>query len=104
MVALKTERRVFLWRMRFLPSPAEAVGQVTVNLEDVIGLLEAEWTGNRARVFLSESNRVLDDGDPAADEKNQLYIAEIKRDPKAEAVTILVNRGDPNAVSPSFID
>ena len=46
----------------------------------------------------------MDDGDTEADEKHQIYIADIKRNDEHKTVTLLINRGDPNAVSPAFID
>lgn len=104
MVALKSERRVFLWRVGLVPSPAEALGKVSITLEEVIGLLESMWTAKSARVFLSDTNRILEDDDEAADPKNQLYIADIRRSEDGSFVSILMNRGDPNAVSPSFIN
>lgn len=105
MVASTTERRVFLWHMVASPKPNEAIGKVAVTMDDTIGLLEAEWTAKRARVFLAkDSSRIVAEDDPKADPKNQIYIADMRRDAKAKTVTLLFNRGDPNTVSPGFID
>jgi len=110
MVALNTERRVFLWRIRPIASPHEANGadrasgdKVVVSLDEIIRLLEAEHSAGRGRVFLSDTGRILDD-DEEPDEKNRLYIAEIARDPNRGVITLLINRGDPNIASPSFIN
>jgi hypothetical protein len=102
MVALKTERRVFLWKLTPHSMPREAGKVVTLN--EIVMILEAELAAGKARVYLSSSASILEDGSPEADEKHQLYIAQIKRNADSETVTILINRGDPNAVSPAFID
>ncbi len=99
MAALKSERRVFLWRVSPVSKPAEAPRST---LEDIIGILEA--LGEDARVYLSEGSRVLDDDDEGRNPKNQLYIARIRRSVDPNTVTLLINRGDPTTVSPAFID
>lgn len=105
MVALSTERRVFLWHVHPTVKPNEAVDKVSVSLDDIVGLLEAEWTAGRARVFLApDTSRIISEDDPLANPKNQLYIADIYRDPANSTVTMLFNRGDPNTVSPGFIN
>jgi hypothetical protein len=106
MVALKTERRAYLWRMMPGVAPGEAAGDgKTGTLDEVISVLEAELSAGTARVHLTEGGRILEDDDPKRDDKNQLFIAEIKRhgDGK-QAITLLINRGDPDAVSPAFLD
>jgi hypothetical protein len=102
MVALKTERRVFLWRMRPHAEPEEAKKPVT--FAEILGILEGEFKAGHARAFLSPSGRFLDDTDPDKDEKNQLYIADIGHDPKTKTVVILVNRGDPEAVAAAYLN
>jgi hypothetical protein len=111
MVALKTERRVYLWHVSVRTSPPEAFGKKGVSvaaiaptLDDVIGILEAEVTGGRARVYLGSGGRLLEDDAVEVDEINQIYIAEIKRAADGETVTLLINRGDPAIVSPAFIN
>ena len=110
MVPLKNERRVFLWRMVAAASPPEALNAirttgeaVSVSMDEIISILEAELSGGRARMYLKGS-RLLDDDDPDRDEKSQIYIADIRRVPVTHTVTLLINRGDPNVVSPAFID
>ena len=102
MAALNSERRVYLWNV--LPKPNPSAAPVVVTLEEFIGILEAEFTGGRARVFLSEGARVLEDDDKDRDEKNQLYITDIRRSPEHEAITLLINRGDPNATATAYIN
>ena len=100
MVALRTERRVYLWRVWADTSLGGL--EKTASLDEIIGILEQEMVAKRARVYIS-SGRILDDSDPSRDEKNQIYIAGIKRDETAKTITLLFNRGDPDAVAPAFI-
>ncbi len=105
MVALRSERRVFLWRVTPRPVPIDS--KKTVTLEEILKYLEAAFAAkpeSTARAFLSDGGRILDDDDAQRDEKNQIYIAAIKRDPAKKTITFLVNRGDPNAAYPAFID
>lgn len=102
MVALKTERRAFMWRITPRPVPQESNQAVT--LDEIVKILEAEHAAKRARVYLGEGSRLIDDDDPGKDEKSQIYVAMIKRDDVQKVVTLLINRGDPNAVAQSFID
>lgn len=104
MVASPSERRIFLWHLAAEPKPNEAIGKASVTLEDIVGILEGEFTADRARVFLAtDSSRIVEEDDDKADPKNQLYIADIRRNAETKTVTILLNRGDPNTVSPGFI-
>lgn len=103
MVALRNERRVFLWHLFPQPAPAEA--KKTVTLDEIVKILEQEHTAGRARVYLSEGgNRFLETDDENRNEKNQLYIAQIRRGAVTRTVTILFNRGDPNAVSTAYLN
>jgi hypothetical protein len=102
MVALRSERRVFLWRMHPRPIPLDSKKEVT--LEEILKIFEAAHLAGTARAYLSNGSGILDDGDANRDEKSQIYIADIKRNDTTKTVTFLINRGDPNAVSPAFID
>ena len=102
MVALKTERRAFLWRVLAHAVPKDAMRPVSV--DEIISIVEKEFNEGRGRVYLSSSGGILNDDDASRDEKQQLYIADMRRVPQRNAVTILINRGDPNIVSPAFID
>lgn len=110
MVALNAERRVFLWRVRPVASPSEANNAaritgtpVDVTLDEFISLLEAEHSAGRARVYLSDTGSLLPEDEPH-NEKNQLYVAQIRRCEERGIVTLLINRGDPNIAAPSFIN
>ena len=103
MVALKTERRAFLWRIKPRPMPDEAGEHgASVTLDEIVTMLEGAVAAGKANCYLSNS-RILEDDDENKDEKNQIYIARIRRNKKTKTVTLLINRGDPNAVSPGFI-
>src|ERR1700722_2173345 len=102
MVALRSERRVFLWRVYPRPVPIDAKKPVT--LKECAKFLEAALAAGTARAYLSEGGRILEDDAAERDEKSQIYIAKIKRDTAKKTITILINRGDPNAVSPAFIN
>lgn len=102
MVALKTERRVFIWRIRSHCEPEEANEAVTI--DQVVDILASEFQAGRARMYISDTGRFLKDDDPEIDEKNQLYIADLNRDEEAKTVTILVNRGDPTTVATAYLN
>jgi len=104
MAALRSERRVFLWHIRPHVTPPEAAEQKQATLEEVVDVLDAEHSGGRARVYLGSKGQLLEDDDPNRNDKNQLYVAQIKRDPTRKIVTLLINRGDPDAVSPALLD
>lgn len=105
MVALVSERRVFMWHVRPMLWPTEAQEHLATSLDDIVGLLESEWTAKRGRVFLAKgSSKIIDEADPGADPKNQLYIADIKRDTTTKTVTVLMNRGDPETAPTAFLN
>jgi hypothetical protein len=100
--ASKTERKVFLWRVRSRAKPKEA--NETVSMGEVLGLLEKEYQQKRARAFVSSDGRILDYGSVACEEKSQVYVADISKSDDGKTITILFNRGDPSATAPAFID
>ena len=102
MVALRFERRVFLWRIHPRPVPIDS--KKTVTLNECLQFLDQALAAGTARAYLSDGGRILDDDAKEKDEKSQIYIAKIKPNPTKKTVTILINRGDPNAVSPAFIN
>jgi len=105
MAASATERRVYQWHIALSTKPSEAAGTVTLSMDDVIGVLESEWTAKRARVLMAKgTSRFVDADDPEADPKNQIYIADITRDEASNTVTLLINRGDPEALGPAYIE
>lgn len=102
-IALKTERRVLLLRMKPRVSPADC--PKTTSLEEIVTILEASQKAGTARCYVSDDETIIadDDTETKRDEKNQIYIAQIKRDKTAGIISILVNRGNPNAVSPALL-
>jgi len=104
-VALKFERRVFLWLMKPKVAPFDAAEHgKTASLDEIVSILEAEFSGQKARAYLFGGGRILEDDDLDRDEKNQIYIADIRRDKSNSTITLLINRGDPDAVAPAFLN
>ena len=101
MVALRSERRVFLWRIHPRPVPLDS--KKTVTFDECLKILETAFKAGTARAYLGVSG-ILDDNSADRDEKNQIYIAQITRNVNRKTVTLLINRGDPNVVSPAFIN
>lgn len=101
-ISLKAERRAFLWKAKTRTLPAEALKPTS--LDELICILEGEHSAGRARVYLDAENRILDDSIPPPNLKNQIYIADIKRHPTRDVVSILLNRGDPQSVDPALLD
>ncbi|GEM_PF-5106323 len=91
-----------MWRITPRCEPAEAEKAVT--LSEIVDILESEHKAGRARAYLAGGNRFIDDDDSDRDEKNQLYVADISRDAAKKTITILVNRGDPNAVWTAYLE
>lgn len=105
MAASATERRVYQWHIGLSTKPSEAAAKVSLSMDEVVGILESEWSAKRARVLMSKTNsKFLDVDDPQADPKNQIYIADIERDDDTGTVTLLMNRGDPDAIGPAYIE
>lgn len=102
-IALSTERRVLL--LRVLPRTSPGHCGKNVSLEEMLIILEAAVSAKSARCYVSNVNSIISDDDTETErnEKNQIYIAEIKRDPKNRTVTLLINRGNPNAVAPALV-
>lgn len=102
MVALKTERRVYMWHLGPRPFPREA--PVTVTLKEIVAILKAAFDAQEAELYLSEDGRVLPADAPATskDPKNRVYIADFGED--NNFVTMLINRGDPTVADTAFID
>lgn len=105
MAASATERRVYQWHIALSTRPSEAAEQVTLSMDDVMGLLESAWSAKTARVLMAKgTSKFVEDDDDQADPKNQIYVADIQRDAKNRTVTLLVNRGDPEALGPAYIE
>ena len=57
MVALKTERRVYMWRVVPKAFPTEA--PALVDLPEVIGILKEAFGAGAAEIYLSDAGRIL---------------------------------------------
>ena len=101
MVALKTERQVFLWHIapRAIPSDAP----VDVKLSDILNILDDAIASKKAFVYLRSDGGIAGDKDPK-DSKNCIFIAQMKTTHDGYARMLLINRGDPDAANPSFLD
>src|SRR5690349_18625764 len=102
MVALKSERRVYMWRVVARATPQEADKVVTV--AEIIGILKDAYTAGEAQIYLSDEGRVLPLDAPESDQdpKNRVYIADVAED--SNVITMLINRGDPYVADTAFID
>jgi hypothetical protein len=102
MVALKTERRVYMWRLVPHAIPKESGKAVT--LAEIVGILKASYDSGTAEMYIGDNGRTLPDDAPpeARDSKNRIYIADCEI--TDDAITLLINRGDPSAADPAFIN
>lgn len=103
MVALNVERRVVLLRVKPRVTPADC--EKTTSLDEFITILEHQVAANAARCYLTPAGVLIadDDTETPRDDKNQIYIAQIRRDSSRNILTLLVNRGNPNAVAPALL-
>lgn len=101
MVAYKTERRVYLWKL--VPRPIPREGN-PVTYKEVIDIIKAAFNAGTAELYLDGQARVLPDNAPAKDRdpKNRVYVSDLKD--SGGFVTLLINRGDPNLADPAYID
>jgi len=101
MVALKTERQVFLWHIAPRAIPADA--PVTVKLSEIFAILDKAMEEKTAFAYLRSDGAIAGDEDEK-DRKNCIFIAKMKTTPDGYARVLLLNRGDPDAADPSFLD
>jgi len=101
MVALKTERQVFLWHIAPRPIPADA--PVDIKLADIFAILDEAVANKAAFAYLRPDGGIAGDAD-VKDSKNCIFIAQMKTTPDGQARIILLNRGDPDAANPSFLN
>lgn len=99
MVALKSERRVYLWRMSPHATPKDA--SVDVKLIDILGLLKAAFDAKQAFAFVDADGKVVPSKDAA---ENCIFIADFKMSADGSTCRLLINRGDPDVAHPSFIN
>lgn len=98
MVALKTERRVYLWRIRPHTTPNDAP---VVALSKILDILEEAFNNKKAFAFVDADGRVAPTQDAA---ENCIFIADFATSADGKTCHILINRGDPDIAHPSFIN
>lgn len=96
MAALKIERRSYLWYVTPRPNPARATKNVT--LEEILDILGHAYKNKQAVLHLDGEMNHVDK------HKNRVYIADLDIDKAKGYATFLINRGDPIAADPAFID
>src|SRR5688572_2542251 len=99
MVALKSERRVYLWRMSPHASPKEA--PVDVKFEQILQILKTAFDNKEAFAHVDAQGKVVPSDEAA---ENCIFIADINESTDGKTCTILINRGDPDVAHPSFIN
>lgn len=101
MVALKTERQVYLWHVEAHPLPRKT--PVSVSLDEVLEIIDAAFVVGDARAYLAADGSLVDTPINDDGSKNCIYLADMAIDESTGIRTILVNRGDPDAANPAFI-
>jgi hypothetical protein len=101
-VALKTERRVYMWHVAPRPMPQEAPASVT--LSEILGIIKDAYQQKEAQIHLSGEGRVLKDDAPDSQRspQNRIYIADLEEG--QNVFTVLINRGDPSVADAAYID
>lgn len=98
MVALKSERHVYLWRVNPHATPKDAPA---VTLEKILDLLQEAFDNKRAFAFVDADGKVVPSTENA---ENCIFIADFKRLKGSHICQLLINRGDPDVAHPSFIN
>lgn len=101
MVALKTERSVFLWHVAPHPIPKEAPADVT--FAEILAHLQKAFDDKKAFAHIDSDGNLVKLGS-ATPAKNCIYIADLKTSKNGTVVALLINRGDPDVAHPSFIN
>jgi len=101
MVALKSERSVFMWRLAPHPLPKEA--SADVKLDEILNHLKSAFKDKKAFAHIDADGNLMSVGDVSS-AKNCIYIADIKTSSNGKFVALLINRGDPDVAHPSFIN
>lgn len=99
MVALKSERRLYLWRVSPHASPKEA--PANVKLEQIFDILKTAFDNKSAFAYVDDKGKVVPSNQIA---ENCIFIADISKSADGKTCTILINRGDPEVAHPSFIN
>ena len=98
MAALKTERRVYLWRMRPHATPNDAP---VVALSEILDVLERAFNDKKAFAFVDADGKVAPTQNAA---ENCIFIADFLTSADGKTCRVLINRGDPDVAHPSFIN
>lgn len=101
MVALSSERQIFMWHLWPHPVPQDA--PVAVTVPNLIEKITAEFQAGRAFLYIDQDNRIVTETE-ATNPKNCIFIADIQELPNLDCWAILITRGDPDAAHPSFIN
>ncbi|MET4594677.1 MULTISPECIES: hypothetical protein [unclassified Sphingomonas] len=101
MVALRSERRVYLWYMTPHCMPSEA-GK-SVNLGQIFAILQKAFNSGKAFTYLDSDGNIVPES-TTADVKKCIFIADLKTNSDGSVCTLLINRGDPDVAHPSFIN
>ncbi|HEX8301445.1 hypothetical protein [Sphingomonas sp.] len=101
MVALKTERRVFLWRVSPHAAPKDA--GITVTFDQIFQILNDAFVSKKAFAHLDSDGNIVP-STASADPKKCIFIADIQVTADKKHCTFLINRGDPDVAHPSFIN
>jgi hypothetical protein len=99
MVALKSERMIYLWRMSPHASPKEA--PVDVKFEQIFEILKATYENKEAFAHVDAKGKVAPSHEAA---ENCIFIADIQKSRDGKTCSLLINRGDPDVAHPSFIN
>lgn len=101
MVALKTERRVYLWYMTPHCMPSEA-GK-SVKFGQIFAILKKAFESGKAFTYLDSDGNIVPESS-TSDVKKCIFIADLTTSPDGTVCTFLINRGDPDVAHPSFIN
>jgi hypothetical protein len=101
MPALRTERHVFLWKVSAQTVPADA--PLNHSVPQILDMLHAAYEEGKAFAFLNSAGR-LASGEDEQDIKKCIFIADMKLSNDQSAWCLLINRGDPDVVHPSFMN
>jgi hypothetical protein len=75
-----------------------------ISVPDLVSMIRDSYNANMAIAYINGEGRLVGDaGAAGADERNALYIADWHEDDGGEYDVLLLHRGDPDEVNPSFV-
>jgi hypothetical protein len=101
MVALKTERRVYLWHMSPQAIPKESAKKVT--FAEIFQMLNDAFNKGTAFTYLDSDGNIIAPS-KTTDVKKCIFIADIQVSKSKNNCAILFIRGNPDVAHPSFIN